>query len=322
MPAPSPVACSPPSGRSSGQPGQHAAQPRGCPGDHGGGYTIGLCCRYRAPSERTVPIVCGRASKLPQCRGLKLADTLAADAKFGGKAVVGTPGLGEGARCEDQPSPLLEFIDQVLGQPEQVAVGKRRPVFAGGGPLDQQRPMASVRRADWPNRARPMMLWPEARRSPSAGIAGATPTPSADTHATARPAAASSRRYRNRRRLSRVKRDSAHVVVTTGRRPRAPGRRRRAAHRRRHLAAAAEGPSPPAPSPLRAWRPAPADPATGRRATTGRHPRRSRRPDRGRRRPGRRPQASLAPGWAGLPRSKTTAAREMTGRPAIVRCCT
>jgi hypothetical protein len=32
-----------------------------------------------------------------------------------------------------------------------------------------------------------MMLWPEARRSPNVGIAGATPTPSTDTHATVRP---------------------------------------------------------------------------------------------------------------------------------------
>src|SRR5215469_14128247 len=47
--------------------------------------------------------------------------------------------------------------------------------------------MASARRADRSNTARPMMLWPEARRSPSVGIVGATPTPSADTHATGRP---------------------------------------------------------------------------------------------------------------------------------------
>ena len=33
-------------------------------------------------------------------------------------------------------------------------------------PRDQQRPMASARSADWSNSARPMMLWPEARRSP------------------------------------------------------------------------------------------------------------------------------------------------------------
>jgi hypothetical protein len=52
-------------------------------------------------------------------------------------------------------------------------------------PRDQQRPMASARSADQSNTARPMMLWPEARRSPRVGIAGATPTPSADTHATA-----------------------------------------------------------------------------------------------------------------------------------------
>jgi hypothetical protein len=49
--------------------------------------------------------------------------------------------------------------------------------------------MASARTVDRSNTARPMMLWPEARRSPSVGIVGATPTPSADTHATARPAA-------------------------------------------------------------------------------------------------------------------------------------
>jgi DNA invertase Pin-like site-specific DNA recombinase len=44
-----------------------------------------------------------------------------------------------------------------------------------------------------------------------------TPTPSADTHATVRPVAASSRRCRKRRRFSSENRDSAHVVVTTGR---------------------------------------------------------------------------------------------------------
>jgi hypothetical protein len=42
-----------------------------------------------------------------------------------------------------------------------------------------------------------MMLWPEARRSPRVGIAGATPTPSADTHATARPADALVQRRRS-----------------------------------------------------------------------------------------------------------------------------
>jgi hypothetical protein len=49
--------------------------------------TIGLCCRCRAPSERTVPVVRGCIRKLPQCRGLELADALAADAEFGGEAV-------------------------------------------------------------------------------------------------------------------------------------------------------------------------------------------------------------------------------------------
>ncbi len=48
-----------------------------------------------------------------------------------------------------------------------------------------------------------MMLWPEARRSPRVGIAGATPTPSADTHATARSVAASSRRCRKLRQRPR-----------------------------------------------------------------------------------------------------------------------
>ena len=37
-----------------------------------------------------------------------------------------------------------------------------------------------------PATATPMMLWPEAGRSPSVGTAGATPTPSADTQATGR----------------------------------------------------------------------------------------------------------------------------------------
>jgi hypothetical protein len=49
--------------------------------------------------------------------------------------------------------------------------------------------MASAHSADRSNTATPMMLWPEARRSPRVGIVGATPTPSADIHATARPAA-------------------------------------------------------------------------------------------------------------------------------------
>ena len=75
-------------------------------------------------------------------------------------------------------------------------------IHASQRPRDQQRPIASARSADWSNTARPRMLWPKARRSPRVGIAGATPTPSADTHATVRPAAASSRRCRKRRRLS------------------------------------------------------------------------------------------------------------------------
>jgi hypothetical protein len=130
--------------------------------------------------------------------------------------------------------------------------------------------------------------------------------------------------------LARVPADALPVVTTTWALSRLPPESRlRFLHRLDEAAAgrvvawvSAEGLSPPTPSPLRASRPAPADPATGRRATIGRHPRRSRRPDRGRCRPGRRPRASPASGLAGLPRSKTTAAREMTGRPAIVRCCT
>jgi hypothetical protein len=71
--------------------------------------------------------------------------------------------------------------------------------------------MASGHSADRSNTATPMMLWPEARRSPRVGIVGATPTPSADIHATARPAAASSRRCSKRRRRSSGNCDSAHV---------------------------------------------------------------------------------------------------------------
>ena len=108
--------------------------------------------------------------------------------------------------------------------------------------------MASARRDDWSNTARPMMLWPEARRSPSVGIDGATPTPSADTHAIVRPAAASPRRCKKRSRLSSGKRDSAHVVVTTGTAPAGTRAKASASPRRRHLAAAAEGPPRPAPS--------------------------------------------------------------------------
>jgi len=58
-------------------------------------YTIGLCCRCRAPPERTVPVVRGRTPKLLQCRDLELADALPADAKFGGEAVVGVTLTGK-----------------------------------------------------------------------------------------------------------------------------------------------------------------------------------------------------------------------------------
>src|SRR5690606_34167660 len=95
-------------------------------------------------------------------------------------------------------------------------------------PRDQARPSDSTLRDARPNKARPMMLCPEARRSPNVGTAGATPTPSTDSHATARADAASLSRCRNRRRLSSEKRDNLHVVITTGRassgtRPRASG---------------------------------------------------------------------------------------------------
>ena len=132
--------------------------------------------------------------------------------------------------------------------------------------------------------------------------------------------AASSRRCRKRSRLSSESCDSAQVVVTTGRA--SAGTRAKASGSRSTVsrAAAAEGRSPPAPARLRALRPAPADPAAGRRATSGRRPGRSRRPDRGRRRPGRRPRASPARDGP-TPTTEATAARATTGRPAIVRCC-
>ncbi len=110
----------------------------------------------------------------------------------------------------------MEDMDSLATGSAPPSPGSRRGSGAGSHasirPRDQQRPMASACRADWRSSARPMMLWPEARRSPSVGIAGATPTPSADTHATARPAAASSRRCRNRSGSS-GKPDSAHVVM-------------------------------------------------------------------------------------------------------------
>ena len=171
-------------------------------------------------------------------------------------------------------------------------------------PRDQQRPMASAGRADIPNSARPIMLWPEAGRSPRVGIVGATPTPSADTHPTARPAATSSRRCTKRRRVSGENRDSAHFVVTTGRafagtRAMASGSSSAASP-----LSSSGGPPPPAPAPRRAARSARADPGAGRRAASGRSPRRSRRSGRGRRRPGRRPRVSPGSGRAGGARSR------------------
>ena len=116
-----------------------------------------------------------------------------------------------GAALVSAGGPLTGWFTEIGGLSVLICIpvsGYARDEHAGSAshaskrPCDQQRPMASARRADRSNTARPMMLWPEARRSPSVGIAGATPTPSADTHATARPAAASSRRCRKRRRLS------------------------------------------------------------------------------------------------------------------------
>ena len=61
-----------------------------------------------------------------------------------------------------------------------------------------------------------MMLWPDARRSPSVGTDGATPTPSTDTHATGRRRGFVKAVQEAQAALER-ERDSAHVVVTTGR---------------------------------------------------------------------------------------------------------
>ena len=41
----------------------------------------------------------------------ELADALAADAEFGGEAVVGTLGSREGAQGEDQPPPFLQLAE-------------------------------------------------------------------------------------------------------------------------------------------------------------------------------------------------------------------
>ena len=82
---------------------------------------------------------------------------------------------------------------------------------ASSRPRDQQWPTAWVRSVDPSDTAVPVMMWPEARRSPSVGIAGATPTPSADTQATARPAAVSSWRVQG-----------AHATLPRGVRPTAP----------------------------------------------------------------------------------------------------
>ncbi len=195
-----------------------------------------------------------------------------------------------------------------VGQPGQYAA------------RDQQRPMVWGPGNDRPNSATPMRLWPEARRSPRVGIVGATPTPSTDTHATGRPAAASSIRCRKRRRRSGGKRDSAHVVMTTGRA--AAGTRETASGSTSTGSPRSSrgGRLPPTAAQLRASPSAPAGPARGRRATTGRPPRRSRRWDRGGRRPGCGPRVSPATGRAGLPQENMTVAPVRTGRPAIVRC--
>jgi hypothetical protein len=101
----------------------------------------------------------------------------------------------------DRP-PCSISVSFRCGQPRQEPVS--RPAAPDG--LGVQSRSFEHRQADY--------AVPEARRSPSVGIAGATRTPSADTQATARPAAAWSRRCRKRRRFSSVKRDSAQVVVS------------------------------------------------------------------------------------------------------------
>jgi hypothetical protein len=125
-------------------------------------------------------------------------------------------------RCIDQPSsfrtsprrrtpePGNSSTDQPdrtlgVGQPRQQAAP--RPAAANGLGV-QSRPVEHRQADDAVARGAAIAKGRD-RRCDS--------NPSADTHATARPAAASSRRCRKRRRRSSGNCDSAHVVVTTGR---------------------------------------------------------------------------------------------------------
>jgi membrane protein DedA with SNARE-associated domain len=198
--------------------------------------------RFLPGGRVTMNAACGTA-RLPLSRfspasavaALAWAAYMAGIGFLGGAAFVENPllALAVGIGLSFGVGSIVELIRRRVGRvasgraaPSSERSGRRdtsQPLDGSGSashaskrPRDQQRPMAAARRVEWSNAARPMMLWPEARRSPKVGIAGATPTPSADTHATVRPVAASSRRYRKRRRLSRGNRDRAHVVVTTG----------------------------------------------------------------------------------------------------------
>ena len=161
------------------------------------------------------------------------------------------------------------------------------------------------------------MLWPDARRSPSVGTAGATPTPSTDTHATGRrcgfvEAVQEAQAALERERGQRPRRGDdrqgvrGHVGERVGQHARRASPRSssgRVRRRQRQLRLEPRGPCP-------------AGPAAGRRAATGRRPRRSRRPGRGRRRCGRRPRVSPAPGRAGRPRPRHDSCTGTPGRPA------
>src|SRR5690606_34469970 len=83
-------------------------------------------------------------------------------------------------------------------------------------PRDQHRPTTSALRAERSTIVTPTRLWPEARRSPSVGKEGATPTPSTDTQATSLSPDAPTRRSTKRERLSPERRESAQVVITIG----------------------------------------------------------------------------------------------------------
>ncbi len=96
---------------------------------HGG--APGIAAAWAPPVVRPMPPASGAGGtgrgrppgQLQQRGGLQLADTLAADAEFSGQAVVGAPRRRKGAQGKDQPPPFLKPIEQLPGQPGQVAIG-------------------------------------------------------------------------------------------------------------------------------------------------------------------------------------------------------